>query len=238
MDWYPRRPQSYRNDTWGLTLAEHGAYCLLLDYYYTSECPLPSSDERLASIIGCSLSDWLSVKENVTRYFRVSNAHLTHTTCDEVIERALGRRKDGLQRQSKYRKKLDTVTRLSRVSNAPRGEERRLEERKEESNQEHASPSGEANKKTPSRSNGTRLSENWEPTGEEKSYAFGLGLDPVSTAEDFKDHWLSKAGAAARKADWGRTWKTWCRRAVEFKQRKTQTNGGNGFIELIRSGKV
>lgn len=140
MDWYPRRPQSYRNDTWGLTLAEHGAYCLLLDYYYQSEHPLPNDDHALAGIIGITIDKWLEVKEKVTRYFRVSNAHLTHHTCDEVIDRSLGRRNDGLQRQVKYKKRLESVTRYKRVSNAPRGEDRILEEKEESI----SSPNGEA----------------------------------------------------------------------------------------------
>lgn len=135
MDWYPREPQAYRNDTWHLSLAEHGAYILLLDYYYLSENPLPNNDNALASIIGCSLSDWLSVKENVTRYYRVTNACLTHNKCDTVIDEQLGKRRDNRSRQNRFREKKSkllekkkTVTRDKRVSHAPRGEERRGEE--------------------------------------------------------------------------------------------------------------
>lgn len=29
--------------------------------------------------------------------------------------------------------------------------------------------------------------------------------------ENFKDYWLAKAGAAARKVDWSRCWKKWIR---------------------------
>jgi len=137
MDWYPRKPQSYRNDTWGLTLAEHGAYSLLLDYYYSSENPLPENDNAIAGIIGCTLSEWLEVKENVTRYFTVTNGRLIHEICDNVIQTQLKRRKDGADRIAKYREKLnkincnDGVTGYKRVSNAPKGKERKGKEKKD-----------------------------------------------------------------------------------------------------------
>lgn len=37
MDWYPRYPAHYDRDTLGLSLAEHGAYSKLLDFYYQTE---------------------------------------------------------------------------------------------------------------------------------------------------------------------------------------------------------
>ena len=37
-------------------------------------------------------------------------------------------------------------------------------------------------------------------------------LDPISVFEDFRCHWLSKAGADARKTNWELTWQGWVRR--------------------------
>jgi hypothetical protein len=31
-------------------------------------------------------------------------------------------------------------------------------------------------------------------------------------AERFRDYWLAVPGARGRKADWGATWRNWCRR--------------------------
>lgn len=148
MEWYPRKPQSYRSDTWGLTLAEHGAYCLLLDYYYMSERPLPADDRALASIIGCTLDEWHSVKPAVTRYFSVTNSLLTHHACDEVIEAQLAKRKGTKDRVGAFRERVskalenqESVTRYERVSNddVTPLEERRGEERKEDSSIEESS---------------------------------------------------------------------------------------------------
>lgn len=127
MDWYPKSPTDYRNDTWRLSLAAHGAYNLLLDHYYLYEAPLPIDDRALASIVGCSLEDWQNVRDEVVPLFKKRNALLTHTRCEAELEAAYIKRRDGAARQKRHRKALtsqDGVTRPSRVSHAPRGEER------------------------------------------------------------------------------------------------------------------
>jgi uncharacterized protein YdaU (DUF1376 family) len=226
MEWYPRKPQKYRNATWGLSLAAHGAYCLLIDYYYQSEAPLPADDNAIAGILGCRIEEWLSVKESVTRYFRVSNAHLTHDTCDEVIMSAMTKRRDGALRVAKYRKNLDTVTRYSRVSNAL--EERREEEIKKET------PIGVSKENSPDLFNdkpievkngkrGTRLATDWQPSSEYLDFAASLGVDGWAEADKFRDYWIAKPGQAGCKLDWDATWRNWCRNG-----KRNPVNGGNG----------
>ena len=41
MDWWKRYPGDYARDTADLTLAEHGAYVVLLDAAYATEAALP-----------------------------------------------------------------------------------------------------------------------------------------------------------------------------------------------------
>lgn len=50
-----------------------------------------------------------------------------------------------------------------------------------------------------------------------RAFALKLGLNPTDIGEQFRDYWLSAAGAKARKADWGATWRGWCRREAERK---------------------
>lgn len=50
MNFYPRYPGDYAKKTARLTLAEHGAYALLLDELYSSEEPLPADTEELCRI--------------------------------------------------------------------------------------------------------------------------------------------------------------------------------------------
>lgn len=65
---------------------------------------------------------------------------------------------------------------------------------------------------------GSRLPADWLPTDEMRTFALGLGLNPTGVGEQFRDYWLSSAGAKARKADWFATWRGWCRREAERRQ--------------------
>lgn len=64
---------------------------------------------------------------------------------------------------------------------------------------------------------GSRLPADWSPTDEMRTFALGLGLNPTDIGEQFRDYWLATAGAKGRKADWGATWRGWCRREAERK---------------------
>lgn len=61
---------------------------------------------------------------------------------------------------------------------------------------------------------GTRLSTDWAPSAADVAWQRGEGISDdwaQRETENFRDYWLSKAGAAARKIDWSRTWKKWIR---------------------------
>ena len=59
---------------------------------------------------------------------------------------------------------------------------------------------------------GARLSPVWQPDAALQAFACTLGLNPQGVAERFRDYWLAVPGARGRKADWGATWRNWCRR--------------------------
>ena len=50
MAWYPHFMMDYARDTQHLSLAEHGAYRLLLDHYYDKKLPLPTNEVALYRI--------------------------------------------------------------------------------------------------------------------------------------------------------------------------------------------
>lgn len=55
------------------------------------------------------------------------------------------------------------------------------------------------------------------------------GYDFEAETENFIDWWRSKAGAAAVKADWPATWRTWMRKnAREAAERSPGTHSANG----------
>lgn len=58
---------------------------------------------------------------------------------------------------------------------------------------------------------GTRLPEDWTPSEEDCAFAADLGLDPMVTAEEFRDFWTSVPGARGRKLNWSKTFRNRCR---------------------------
>ena len=93
--------------------------------------------------------------------------------------------------------------------------------------------------KTKADRNGTRLPEDWRPIDEDGAYAARLGIDVSRTIEDFRDYWVSKAGAAARKADWGRTWRKWARRTADDLRQPARSRAGGGIgSDLAEAGQL
>lgn len=58
---------------------------------------------------------------------------------------------------------------------------------------------------------GTRLSDDWKPTAEDRAFAIDIGLDPDVSADEFRDYWTALPGARGRKLDWSKTFKNRCR---------------------------
>lgn len=98
MDWYVRYPALYRLDTGHLSLAEHGAYNLLIDWYMENRRPPPDNDRALAKIVGVGLDEWQSVGENVRTFFKSRGGMLHHKRCDHEL--------DEQDRRSKIRSEL------------------------------------------------------------------------------------------------------------------------------------
>lgn len=73
--------------------------------------------------------------------------------------------------------------------------------------------------KPPSR-RGTRIDASRALSDADRAYAAGKGIADISTEyENFRDHWLQSANGNAEKKDWAAAWRTWVRKAVEFKAR-------------------
>jgi len=74
---------------------------------------------------------------------------------------------------------------------------------------------------------GTRIPDDFAPTPEMLEWARALvpAIPIERTTEDFRDYWASKAGQAARKVDWNRTWKRWLRKTSEDMPTNRNRNG-------------
>jgi uncharacterized protein YdaU (DUF1376 family) len=211
MDWYPKNPTHYRNDTWSLSLAGHGAYNLLIDHYMLYEAPLPADDASLASIIGKPLEEWMPVKEEVVKRFTRRGNRLHHKRCNAELNLAYGKRKDGAARQKKYRKHLiplEGVTHQSHVSNGPTGEER-IRKKKTPL---WVPPKTPPPKKAVSKMNGKRaIPSDWQPNAASIEIARKEGYDHEQTVW-FADQFRDSAAAHGRKyEDWDRAFNGWLR---------------------------
>ena len=60
---------------------------------------------------------------------------------------------------------------------------------------------------------GTRLPTDWKISDEQKQFCLKErpDLEPMKVAENFKDYWISAAGAKGVKKDWDATWRNWVR---------------------------
>lgn len=103
LQWYARYPGDYLRDTAHLTMLEHGAYTLLMDYYYSTGVPLPAyasanaptlvgtSNPRLYRICRAVTQEEQEAVDNViSNFFTLHNGHYHHARIDEEIEKREG----------------------------------------------------------------------------------------------------------------------------------------------------
>jgi len=66
---------------------------------------------------------------------------------------------------------------------------------------------------------GSRIPENWSPSGEQILFAEQQGLPPPrieAEAAKFRDHWIAQPGQRGVKLDWDATWRNWVRRSTGY----------------------
>lgn len=90
MNYFEFYPGDYRRDTGRLSLAEHGAYLLLMADYYASEKPLPAELGPLYRITGSQGAvEQKAVRAVADRFFPVSDDGMRHNArADAEIEKA------------------------------------------------------------------------------------------------------------------------------------------------------
>lgn len=81
---------------------------------------------------------------------------------------------------------------------------------------------------------GSRLSPDWVLPPEWAAWALEEGLPREQVhreGEKFRDYWVSRAGQAARKADWLATWRNWVRKATENQKGASYGKRGHNSVE-------
>lgn len=91
MNHYPRHVGDYLKKTLALTMAQDGAYCRALDWYYSHESPLPLKPDVYGELRCMSRADRDAVNVVLARYFEETPEGYRHKRCDEEIGRYLMR---------------------------------------------------------------------------------------------------------------------------------------------------
>lgn len=90
MNYYKRHLGDYAKDTKHLSLAEHGAFCLLLDYYYATEKPIPDDRcERIANAY--AESERQAVRSVLEQFFVLASDGWRNQRADDEISETQGK---------------------------------------------------------------------------------------------------------------------------------------------------
>lgn len=163
--------------------------------------------DKLLGIKGfCQImpNEWLQVLDG--NRVKLPNYH-THngTTAKE--------RSSNAERQSRYRQRV-TAKRYASInkSNAVTLPDQDLDQDLDKTKIKNGEGKHAARART-----AKRIPDDFELTESRRLIAKGEGVDPEREFQKFRDHWLSAAGATARKHDWDATWRNWCRKAQDFR---------------------
>lgn len=103
-------------------------------------------------------------------------------------------------------------------------------------------PSPPAAQATKSDPRGARLSENWEPSEQDRAFAIANGLNPDRIRDEFRDYWIAQPGKSGRRSDWSATFRNRVRQCVERRRSPIDARSArpaiNGATQLRREAEA
>lgn len=195
----------YLRDTGYLTLEQHGAYFMLLMRLWSAGGSLPADEGKLARIAGVSVKKWRPIWADLAEFFELEDGQITHKRITSELEKAGALRAKRAAAGAKGGAAKSLKTQEAPVANAKAQPKQIIPDqidRKEE-------PNGSSKKR------GCRLPADFVP---DIGFAISLGLtrsQAENEAVKFMEWWPAQPGQKGVKADWGLTWKSWCRKALE-----------------------
>lgn len=178
----------YQRDTGTLTLAEHGAYLLMLQHYYATEGPLPTGRELHRLLRAESKSERDAIDTVAARFWTPTDSGLINQRADEEIakgraqaetNRAIAKQREERRRATKGGTKEQRTEYESCSTREPN--------HSHSQNKEHSVP------------NGTGVPPPGE-AGREPSKPDGFEPDPVKDLFDLGVAILTRAGRSEREA--------------------------------------
>lgn len=205
----------YLGDTQHLTAIEHGGYLLLIAHYWRTG-GIPDDETKLARICRMTTKEWRRHGEVILEFFSDGRHGRIDRELAKVSEKTEKMRRSAEKRWEREREPKSLETLRLDDANALPMQSRGNDNQNQNQNQ--------IQKKDASlRSNrGTRLPNDWSPTGEQLAFARGLGVDGLEQGDRFRDYWIAQPGQKGVKLDWNGTWRNWIRRAAERKPVRKQ----------------
>lgn len=225
MNYYRRYVGDYARDTTALSLAEHGAYALLLDAYYADEHPLPADVTLLYRICRATTpSEQSAVRSVAERFFAVASDNLRHNArADRELEKAKpaiqAARENGSKGGRRKPAGLPGGIAMQLTHQVSGQEPTGLEAGQHgglhppSTNLQPPAASLQEKEKRQERSRGSRLQPGWQPNDVLKAWATQKrpDLDVDATLENFRDYWVAVPGQRGTKLDWDATFRRWVR---------------------------
>lgn len=232
-NWYPRYPGDYGRDTGHLTLAQHGAYTLLLDHYYTRGKALPGDLQALCRLLrATSREEARAVASVLQEFFTLQGDGYHQARSDRELERMqkistvrseLGAKgaKTKKQKQSNSQAIASaTATAIAVANDKPPQPQLQIQLEPEPEPEPDSGTKSEGvitavgrRSKSNATTKGTRwpadaiVPEDWISDAEAARAAAGLPrVDLTAEAAAFPHYWAGRGGREALKTDWRRTW--------------------------------
>jgi uncharacterized protein YdaU (DUF1376 family) len=212
--WMPLHITDYLADTGHLNAAEHGAYLMLIMHYWQNGT-LPADERLLARLARMTKDEWAESRDVLAMLFGPNWTHkridAELVKADEIIEKRRAAANGRHQKSKDDASAVHVQSKSTDTGALPRTLDQGLA--KEE-------PNGSSKKR------GSRLPANFVP---DIGFAISIGLSQSQAQNEavkFCEWWPAQAGQKGVKLDWGLTWQTWCRKALE---RLPQSRGSPAF---------
>lgn len=148
------------------------------------------------------ISEWTALSDKAVR------DHLASLETDGFLVRERVRREDGTLGVYRY----FIQRQISPVADFASGENFHSPAAKTTAHNHQLEPSIK-----PSKTRGTRLPANWQPSQAELDFALDTGWERehvLIEVAKFRDYWIAQPGQKGVKLDWPATWRNWVRRSL------------------------
>lgn len=235
--WYPRYMADYASKTAHLSLAEHGAYTLLLDHYYSTGKPLPANAEQLHRICRAFAEHEKSAIDKVLQEFFSPESDGWHNNKAD----------DELKKRDEISKKRSNSGKLGRTKPemAAQANDAAIGEANAPANADTSTSTGSYEpippiappKKPKEKSRGRsapkfQIPIDFQPDAGNIEFCRANGLDPDAIAAEFTSFWRGDGGV---KADWQLTFRNNLHKQITRRAEKSSRQPGQ-FKQTGRDG--